>query len=194
MSDTLQLTKTVPQAWGAKQNLVIPEPQFLPEGIQPISNADIAIGPSLRAYSVQMPSANISVAVVRGREVFEEINAAIGMFTTLEIKKRTARAKRDRNLISPPIYYVTLDRIDADGKTLRFVEPITANVVYQDSVYFCQNEDLGIVSMSAKLEDCIKDFKDEILFVWNEYGKEDDSRLTNDAKELKRRILQYIGK
>lgn len=192
MSATLQLTKTVPQAWGAKQNLVIPEPQFLPEGIQPISSADVAIGPSLRAYSVQMPSANLSV--VRSKEVFEEINAGIGMFTTLEIKKHTARAKLDRNLMSPPIYYVTLDRIDANGKTLRFVEPITANVAYQDRVYFCQNEDLGIVSMSAKLEDCIKDFKDEILFVWNEYGKEDDSRLTNDAKELKRRILQYIGK
>jgi len=61
-------------------------------------------------------------------------------------------------------------------------------------VYFCQNEDLDIVSMSAKLEDCVKNFEDEILFVWNEYGKEDDSKLTNDAKELKRKILQYVGK
>jgi hypothetical protein len=42
------------------------------------------------------------------------------------------------------------------------------------------------------LEDCIKDFKDEVTFVYNEYGKEDDNRLTSDAKELKRRILSHV--
>jgi hypothetical protein len=93
-----------------------------------------------------------------------------------------------------PLYFMTLDHIDVDGETLRFMEPITANVLYQDKVYFCRNEDLGVVSLSDKLEDCVKDFKDEVLFIWKEYGKEDDNKLTNDAKELKRKILRYIGK
>lgn len=99
-----------------------------------------------------------------------------------------------RNFSEIPLYLMTLDHIDVDGETLRFIEPITANVLYQDKVYFCRNEDLGIVSLSDKLEDCVKDFKDEVLFIWKEYGIENDNKLTNDAKELKRKILQYIGK
>ena len=92
------------------------------------------------------------------------------------------------------VYYIVLDRLDTIVETLLLAEPIAANVTYQDSAYFCQNEDLGIFSVSAKLEDCIKDFQEEVLFVWNEYGKEDDDKLTKDAKELKRRILRYIEK
>jgi len=90
------------------------------------------------------------------------------------------------------VYLVALDHIDIDGASLRFAEPITASIAYHDNAYFCQNEDLGIFSMSAKLEDCIKDFQEEILFIWKEYGEEDDSKLTDDAKELKRKILSRI--
>jgi len=192
MSATLQLVKTAPPAWGAKQDLVIPELQSLLERTQPIPNVDVVIEPSLYIHVLQTTSANFLVAQTKG--VFKEIDTAFDMFTTLATKKYAARAKFDRNLKSPSIYHITLERIDADGKILRFVQPITANVTYQEGVYFCQNEDLDIVSMSAKLEDCVKNFEDEILFVWNEYGKEDDSKLTNDAKELKRKILQYVGK
>jgi hypothetical protein len=92
------------------------------------------------------------------------------------------------------VYYFVLDRIETDDAKLQLLEPISASVSYQDKAYFCQNEELGIVSMSAKLEDCLKDFQDEMLFVWNEYGKESDDRLTDGAKELKRRIQHYLGK
>jgi hypothetical protein len=73
-------------------------------------------------------------------------------------------------------------------------EPIIANVSLRDDVYFCRNEELGIVAVSPKLEGCVKDFEDEIIFIWNEYGKENDAKLTSDAKELKRRILRYVKK
>jgi len=88
----------------------------------------------------------------------------------------------------------SVNHININGKTLRLAKPITANITYRDNVFFCQNEELGIVTMSAKLDDCIKEFQDEILFVWNEYGKEDDNRLTNGAKKLKEKISQYISK
>jgi len=48
--------------------------------------------------------------------------------------------------------------------------------------------------MSPTLESCIEEFKEEILFVWNEYGKEEDRRLTADAKALKEKILKHVGK
>ncbi len=91
-------------------------------------------------------------------------------------------------------YFIRFDHINVDGKTLHFTEPIAANVTYQDKAYFCRNEDLDIATVSTKLEDCIKDFNEEILFVWKEYGKEDDDKLTDDAKILKRKILQHVNK
>jgi len=90
------------------------------------------------------------------------------------------------------VYLVALNHIDTDGARLRFAEPITASIAYHDNAYFCQNEDFSIFSMSAKLEDCIKDFQEEILFIWKEYGEEDDNKLTDDAKELKGKILSRI--
>jgi len=94
-----------------------------------------------------------------------------------------------------PKTLVGLDHIvDSQGRTLRLIKPISINATYQENMYFCQNEELGIVTMSAKLENCIKDFQDEMVFVWNEYGKASDDILTDGAKELKRRIQQYLGK
>jgi len=92
------------------------------------------------------------------------------------------------------VYLLVLDRIITGSEKLSLVEPIAASVTYQDNAYFCQNEDLRIFSTSAKLEDCMRDFEEEVVFLFNEYGKEDDDRLTKDARELKRRILQYISK
>jgi AbrB family looped-hinge helix DNA binding protein len=89
-------------------------------------------------------------------------------------------------------YFIALDHVTTGDEMLSLAEPIIAKVSLRDSVYFCQNEELGIVAISPKLEECIKDFEDEIVFIWNEYGKEDNAKLTSDAKELKIRILRYV--
>jgi len=73
-----------------------------------------------------------------------------------------------------------------------FDEPIIATVSFNDNVYSCQNVELGLLTMSFKLEECIRDFGQEVLFLWNEYGKEDDAKLTSDAKELKAKVLRHI--
>ena len=92
----------------------------------------------------------------------------------------------------PSVYFIALDHIDVGGKILSFNQSIFARVSNNENGFVCQNEELGIITMAVDLENCIKDFKDEILFVLNEYGKEDDSKLTSDAKELKRKILAYV--
>ena len=105
-----------------------------------------------------------------------------------DLTKTFTRTPIDENTV----YIISLDHIDTDGAKLQFAEPITASIAYHDNAYFCQNEDFGIFSKSAELEDCIKDFQEEVLFIWKEYGEEDDSKLTDDAKELKTKILSRI--
>jgi len=89
-------------------------------------------------------------------------------------------------------YFIALDHVSTEDKTLSFAEPIIANVSFNDNVYWCKNEELGIISASPKLEECVQEFEDEILFLYNEYGKEPDAKLTNDAQKLKQRILRHI--
>jgi hypothetical protein len=89
---------------------------------------------------------------------------------------------------------LTVDYLDVNGETLRFAEPVTAEVTFCDNQYFCQNEELGITVVSPTLESCIKEFREELLFVWNEYGEEQDCRLTADAKALKEKILKHVGR
>src|SRR5208283_2889468 len=87
----------------------------------------------------------------------------------------------------PSVYFIVLDHIDVGNKILSFNQSIFARVSNNANGFVCKNDELGIITMAVDLENCIKDFKDEILFVLNEYGKEEDSKLTSDAKELKRK-------
>jgi AbrB family looped-hinge helix DNA binding protein len=89
-------------------------------------------------------------------------------------------------------YFIALDHVNTGDKMLSFTEPIIANVFFNDNVYSCKNEELGIIAISSKLEECIQDFEDEIFFIWNEYGQENNAKLINDAKELKERILRHV--
>lgn len=86
-----------------------------------------------------------------------------------------------------------MDEIKTKEETLRLKKPIEISATYQDKLYSCNNANLGVITISTKLQDCIKEFEEEIVFLWNEYGKENDERLTKDAIELKRKILDFVA-
>jgi hypothetical protein len=87
---------------------------------------------------------------------------------------------------------VSFDSVKVKGKTLKFTEPIIAEVSYSDNMYSCQNKEFDIVTAAPKLADCLKSFEEELRFIWNEYAQESDDKLTEDAKELKTKMLNRI--
>jgi hypothetical protein len=87
---------------------------------------------------------------------------------------------------------VKFNSIKVDGKTLKFNEPIVADVSFADNIYSCQNREFDILTAAPKLRDCLKSFEEEIRFIWNEYAMESDDKLTEDAKELKNKMLSRI--
>jgi AbrB family looped-hinge helix DNA binding protein len=119
-----------------------------------------------------------------------EFKSSYPKFATPQEMKKLLTNLREKD--AQAAYFIALDHVTTGAKTLSFTEPLIASVSFSDNVYSCKNEELGIVAVSPKLEECIKDFEDEIVFIWNEYGKEDNTKLTNDAKELKKRILGYV--
>jgi hypothetical protein len=167
MNTVVQLNQTTPPVWGGTQNTITPRSQLLRKEVPPISGVFGGLICPLGSFNPSTISPNPSI--MQTKEAF-----------------RTTRDFGES-------FSITLYHIDVNGVSLSFVEPIIANISFDGNVYSCQNEDLGIIAMSATLDDCIKDFKEGLLFVWNEYGKETDNRLTDDAKELKRRILSHVN-
>ena len=68
-------------------------------------------------------------------------------------------------------------RADADSRAIHWV---------------MERKDLGIAVTDRDYEKCLRDFKDEFLFVWNEYGKADDLTLTSGGLELKRKMISLV--
>ena len=183
MNAILQLEQTA-QVCGGIQSAVTLRLQLPRENEQFFSgeSSNIDFLACLPIVSIISPKPS----TVLTKETFQATNMIAGIMMTGLADTFSSITKRDRRFM--------LDHIDISGKILLFAEPIIADISFDDNMYSCKNEDLGIISMSSNLEDCIKDFKDEVLFIWNEYGKEENGRLTSDAKELKRRILSHLKK
>lgn len=102
-----------------------------------------------------------------------------------------------------PYQLINIESIDKDTtqklyhifsgkKALSLMKPIELTTDFRDDIWTMENKDLDIISMSTDYEECLRDFYDEVFFVYEEYGQEDDDKLTNGAKELKRKILQHV--
>lgn len=111
-------------------------------------------------------------------------------FATHQEMKKALSELREKD--AEAAYFIALDHVVAEDKTISLVEPIFIHVSFNDGLYSCKNQDLGVVTISPKLEECVKEFENEIIFILNEYGKEDDAHLTSDAKELKKAILKHV--
>ena len=93
---------------------------------------------------------------------------------------------------SESFFRFEFDRIISGNRELQLAEPITATIVSRGDICVMENKELGIISMSTDSDKCLEDFKDEVFFIWSEYGKAEDDKLTDGAKELKRRFLRYV--
>lgn len=87
---------------------------------------------------------------------------------------------------------IMLSNLHFKENNITLSKPISASITQQNNLLFCKNDELGIIVSSNTIDECLEEFQEELLFIYNEYGKEKDEKLTADAKELKRKILQYI--
>lgn len=125
-------------------------------------------------------------------QTFETDNLTNSTSTPIYSLASTVMQQTDFRL--PPIYCIGVDSINHGKGKYCFSQPIIAIVGYNNNLYSMENKDLGIITMDTDYGKCLQDFRDELLFVLNAYGKEKDDNLTSDAKELKKRILQYLIK
>ncbi|HDQ07106.1 MAG TPA: hypothetical protein ENN36_10365 [Candidatus Bathyarchaeota archaeon] len=88
---------------------------------------------------------------------------------------------------------VKIDSIVFRDRPLELVKEIPAIVSVHDNRYVFENNELGIFAVNQDFDEGLADFKEGVSFLLSEYGDAVDDDLTDDAKELKRKILSYVN-
>jgi hypothetical protein len=91
-----------------------------------------------------------------------------------------------------PFSEIQVQRIFSTDTELKLSSPLTVAVDFRDDHWVMEHEDLGIIATDSDYEKCFRDFNDEFLFVWNEYGNADEAALTSGALELKKKIISVV--
>jgi len=92
-----------------------------------------------------------------------------------------------------PFNSLTVQRIlSSKGQELVLSESLVISVDYEDDSWIMKNDELGIVAMNRDYDETVNEFNDEFAFVWKQYGSAPDNKLTDDAKQLKNKIVHYV--
>jgi hypothetical protein len=91
-----------------------------------------------------------------------------------------------------PFRELTLLRVFSGEDELVLRQSVSVGIDYAEDRWVASNDDIGIVAMEVDYDDCLRSFQDEFFFAWREYGRADDSTLTEGARELKRALLSLV--
>jgi hypothetical protein len=105
--------------------------------------------------------------------------------------------KRIKKIISSdsfekPVYPHYFNSINASGVELVLKEKLAAEVKFDQELFWIEFPKLNIIVSGESREEAIKEFEEFWIFLYKEYGLEENSKLTATALELKNSILDYI--
>jgi hypothetical protein len=83
-------------------------------------------------------------------------------------------------------------RVAYENKEFLFKEPIQIQVDFQDGIWIHQNETFGILGYGKSRAESLDAFRMEFVACWETIASEDDSKLTDDAKELKKKLKNLV--
>lgn len=81
------------------------------------------------------------------------------------------------------------DRIKLHFKNRVVLTPVLDDT---EQLYVINYSELGLDAFAYTRQEITDDIKDDIIYLWEEYAKAEDNELSNDAKELKNKLLDSI--
>ncbi|MBU0690324.1 hypothetical protein KKC97_13680 [bacterium] len=87
---------------------------------------------------------------------------------------------------------IIMTQIKLDHRALVFKNPITVDLDFRNSLWIHEYEPLGILSYASTRRQSLDFFREEFLVLWDEIANCDDSELTYDAVDLKKRIKSIV--
>jgi flagellar basal body rod protein FlgF len=85
-----------------------------------------------------------------------------------------------------------LHRILSEEKEITLSYPIIVDVDYSDDQWILKNDELNIMGFGETYDESLKEFNEEFVFVWKEYGLANDNDLTYDAQLLKKNLMHHL--
>lgn len=85
-------------------------------------------------------------------------------------------------------------KINVQGKSFHLAHPIACVIEKQDDLLFCEDSLFGIIAYGDTREEVMREFSNEFSALWDVIAKEEDSLLTEDARLLKRRLIELVRK
>jgi hypothetical protein len=78
--------------------------------------------------------------------------------------------------------------------TLHLAHPIACVIKKQGDLLFCEDAHLGIIAYGDTREEVMREFSNEFSALWDIIAEEEDALLTEDARLLKRRLIELVRK
>ena len=85
-------------------------------------------------------------------------------------------------------------KINSQGKSFHLTHPIACAIEKQDDLLFCEDVHFGIIAYGDAREEVMREFSNEFNTLWDVIAEEEDSLLTEDARLLKRSLLELVRK
>lgn len=75
---------------------------------------------------------------------------------------------------------------------LNLKKPLKVEVSKKRGLFVMTNKELHLIATGKTYDECLAEIQGEFIFVHQEYGLADASRLSKDAQELKREVLGFV--
>ena len=85
-----------------------------------------------------------------------------------------------------------VSQIKAEGRTFALREPVELSSRRQGPYHFVGISELSIEGYGNSEDEALASFADVFSATWDAYAKEKDSKLTRDARELKRNLKSLV--
>lgn len=83
-------------------------------------------------------------------------------------------------------------RFEYGANTYRLRKPLIVEVQHSDGLWVYRNSDIGLWGVGERRVDALKDLNENFDFLYEEYAKENDSRLDSKALQLKMELLNMV--
>ncbi len=89
---------------------------------------------------------------------------------------------------------IKLSAIDWEGKSLNLKIPLHIEGFFNDGFWEIENKFLNLICIAPTWEESLDDLREEFFFLVETYANSPDDKLSKDALELKKKILEVVGR
>jgi hypothetical protein len=89
-------------------------------------------------------------------------------------------------------YLIKLNEVRFGGTVFELKQMIQVALYQEDSVWYCENEELAILAFGDTAEQAVHSFCEDFSVLWEEIAVAPDDSLTSDAQKVKQNLRSVV--